>query len=128
METELENRLKKSLGDINVLLHLDDYNDKLYEILENIDLLSYIQLAESVCVDLEINADKSPPFITSCIHLCETLEKIYKLLSLITNELANHETRYFYYWRTPQYEQQVLELKRQRRILSKRIKHLIAFS
>lgn len=124
----VELKLQQSLGDINLLLKSNEYASILVDILNQIDLLSTIEIIESAILNFVETDMDTPTFITSCEHIVICLEKIYKLLLKIVNELNVHKTRYFYKWRSPQYSEYVQQLKKERHRLSKRVKLYLSLS
>ena len=98
---------------------------ELSAILEELDIHATLQVIDSLLEEVPENYNDNKSLHT-CIHnVNEIIEKIKENLGKINNEVEYHKTKYFNYWRTPQYETDVKKLKKLKPILDKRLKLFI---
>jgi hypothetical protein len=91
------------------------------EVIDEFDLLAKLEIIEAVMKDIEnenINDKKS--VTKSLDNLRLVVENIHNLLKKIDNIIKEHEQKYFSKWRTIYYENEILELKRNIRLMDLR--------
>ncbi len=91
------------------------------EVIDEFDLIAKLEIIEAVMKDIEnekINDKQS--IIKSLDNLRLIVENIHNLLKKIDNIIKDHEQKYFSKWRSLYYENEILELKRNIRLMDLR--------
>ena len=100
---------------------VSSYHTPIKEVIDEYDLIAKLEIIEAVMKDIEnekINDKQS--VIKSLDNLRLVVENIHNLLKKIDNIIKEHEQKYFFKWRSLYYENEILELKRNIRLMDLR--------
>jgi hypothetical protein len=109
-------------------------HDNVNRLLEELDIVARIQTMDALVKGLEKKypvigdekeCDLSDPVKIALNNLHVINEKIHKILKDIDTEIKYHKTKYWNEWRTPDYHLNLIELRRNSKIMEKRFELLI---
>lgn len=117
--------LAGALGDLYLFIKSSVYNERLEQVLEELDIKSELDIVQALLSDLADNVECRVVKVSS-EQMRESVELIHKELEEIQKELDQHKNRYFSSWRTPNYNKNLQKLAQHRNILRKRRELLIS--
>ena len=97
-------------------------------ILSDLDIPAQIKLIRSIVTEVEngissINRNKT--LALSLEQLDDIVKIVSKQISIIKEGIAYHDTLWLSAWRTPDYETEIEQLKKQKNIMNQRLDNLI---
>ena len=118
--------LAGALGDLYIFLKSSTYRRQLQDVLKELNIQAELDIVAAILQDIQNTpADRHAVDVAS-EQVKSTITDIHSELREIQNELEHHKTRFFHYFRTPNYEEQIKKLKILRRILQERRELLIS--
>lgn len=91
------------------------------EVIDEFDLIAKLEIIEALMKDIEgEKIQDKQSIIKSLDNLRIVVENIHNLLTNIDNIIKEHEQKYFSRWRILYYENEILELKRNIRLMDLR--------
>ena len=97
----------------------------LNKIIEKIDLNAKLNLIENLMNEIPENYEKNKTIAVGLSNLHETVLKIQDELKVINNIIHEHEQKYFYYWRTPYYYYNLVNIEKYNKTLDERFDILL---
>ena len=98
-------------------------------ILSDLDIPAQIKLIRSIVTEVsenEIhNKDHNKTLTLSLEQLDDIVKIVSKQILIIKEGIAYHDTLWFNAWRTPDYETEIGQLKKQKNIMNQRLDNLI---
>jgi hypothetical protein len=124
LATNLSNSLIKSSvqGSFDLIKNFVSYHHTpIKEVIDEFDLIAKLEIIEAVMKDIENEKINDKQSITKALdNLRLVVENIHNLLQKIDNIIKGHEQKYFSKWRSLYYENEILELKRNIRLMDLR--------
>ena len=124
LATNLSNSLIKSSvqGSFDLIKNFVSYHHTpIKEVIDEFDLIAKLEIIEAVMKDIENEKINDKQSITKALdNLRLVVENIHNLLQKIDNIIKEHEQKYFSKWRSLYYENEILELKRNIRLMDLR--------
>jgi hypothetical protein len=124
LATNLSNSLIKSSvqGSFDLIKNFVSYHHTpIKEVIDEFDLIAKLEIIEAVMKDIENEKINDKQSITKALdNLRLVVENIHNLLQKIDNIIKEHEQKYLSKWRTLYYENEILELKRNIRLMDLR--------
>jgi hypothetical protein len=101
---------------------VSSHHDQINEILIENDLVSKLEIIQALMNDIEkqINDFEKESIHKALFNLHSIVEEISNTLLKIDNKIKYHQTKYFYKWRTLNYENELQRLKRDIKLLDLR--------
>ena len=109
----------------NIVNILSYHIPEVQEILKSIDINNDIKIIRSLISEVEDKHFNSTTFNTSLNSVNEMLENINIEIKAIEKEIIDHKQKYFYNWRTPNYEDNLKNLKKMKIILNERLDYFV---
>lgn len=112
----------------------DKKNDKISNIIEELDIKTDMQIIEALVNDIKLYEKDKHNIIQICIqHIYEVINSIKEEISNMNLKLINYHYKasnsyYSYYFDEPNYEENKINLKRFKEILNMRVDKLIKIS
>jgi hypothetical protein len=124
LATNLSNSLIKSSvqGSFDLIKNFVSYHHTpIKEVIDEFDFIAKLEIIEAVMKDIENEKINEKQSITKALdNLRLVVENIHNLLQKIDNIIKEHEQKYLSKWRSLYYENEILELKRNIRLMDLR--------
>ena len=117
--------LSSALGDLYLFIKSSAYNEQLEKVLQDLDIKAELDVVHAILDDLGSHTECRVVKVSSD-QVKESVDLVHSELKEIQAELEYHKSRYFYTWRTPNYEKNINNLRKHRDILRKRRELLIS--
>jgi hypothetical protein len=90
-------------------------------VLEDLDIHASLDIVNAILKETPDNYEKHVSLHICIHHINDIIGKIQNLLKSINDEINNHQNKYFHYWRTPTYHNDINKLKKNKKILDERV-------
>jgi len=94
-------------------------------ILSELDIPAQIKLIKSIVSEVSESSNHSKTLELSLEQLDDIVKIVSKQISIIKEGITYHDTLWLNKWRTPAYEAEIKQLRRQKKIMNQRLDNLI---
>jgi len=117
--------ITRAIGDLYSFMKDSTYTEHLESVMKDLDIKAELDVMEAMLEDLS-DAKLCKTVDIAAKQVQECINSILTEFKAIEAELEYHNSRYFAAWRTPNYEQNILNLRKYKEILEKRRELLIS--